>query len=138
MHIGANGLITFGSFQTLSETELLPCGKHGTCESNAAKGSILAPYLAALNPGFALDDDNFGGSVYFAVTSDFIVVEWDRLMYSTAQAQRHCTVTFEVVLYRGGRVKFQYLDMCEEALSCADVVVTAYDAPPSPTPFRVR
>jgi hypothetical protein len=92
--IGANGAVI------LNGAGDVPFG-NATLPSTDAPGEFIAPFWDDLNPGA-------GGTVYFKSYADKTVVSWINV---PRYGETGSAVTFQLILYANGMIRYQYLGM---------------------------
>ena len=104
VHISTNGLLTFGS-SNKSPTNLNLTTWRGPKPSIA----VLWDFLKTNNSN-SFD----GGSVYWAKKGagqpdERLIIQWDKVRYDSVYSEE--TITFQAILYRDGRIQFNYQDL---------------------------
>jgi subtilisin family serine protease len=73
--------------------------------SPAGPNGLIAPLYETLFPNFD-QNGNFTGDIYYYSDSEKLVVQYDNMQRAAPFIEGYAT--FEVILYKDGRIKFQY------------------------------
>ncbi|MEM1054490.1 MAG: M36 family metallopeptidase [Bacteroidota bacterium] len=96
--VASNGYLLFGSGSTAYTNEPIPTA--------SAPNNLVAPFWDDLNP-------TRGGQVYVQDMGDGrFVVQWDGVPHYDTSSE---TMTFQVILYEGGAMLFQYQEFTDDA-----------------------
>lgn len=139
--IGTNGVLSFGTPQYMyGGSEPVPCHGHSACSDGSATGigmdGVLAVFWTDLDPGKVTDCPQThhcggGGNVYYKKDTDHLTIEYAAVQSWSWNNQYNLPdpgQTFEAVLWDGGDVLFQYLDMyCKHCSTAWSTVSIGYE-----------
>lgn len=134
LSVGTNGVLTFGSAQfQYGSSEPVPCAGQNACPGGGGglgvDGAIAVLWSDIdLSNAAAIADSDLSGKVFWQVTQQQAVVQWNKVAYFCASDTQACEgtsweqgsggtlvlQTFEAILNSDGSFKLQYKDMTPE------------------------